>query len=175
MERFKIAMGFPMLATAIWLFSLLPIHYGERSWWLGVFLVIVAFSAWFLGEFVQRGRSRKSLALGIAAATLVIGYLGVLEGKLEWRSPTTLQIAALTPESSARGIAWQPWSPEAVTAARASGHPVLVDFTAKWCLTCNTVVKPALESQSVREKLKTLNFVPLSLITPCSRTTSRWS
>jgi thiol:disulfide interchange protein DsbD len=38
---------------------------------------------------------------------------------------------------------------------------VLVDFTAKWCLTCNTVVKPALESSSVRQKLQQLNAVTL--------------
>ncbi|MEP6664587.1 MAG: protein-disulfide reductase DsbD domain-containing protein, partial [Verrucomicrobiota bacterium] len=36
MEKFKIAIGFPMLATAIWLFSLIPLHYGKRSWWLGI-------------------------------------------------------------------------------------------------------------------------------------------
>jgi len=39
--------------------------------------------------------------------------------------------------------------------------PILVDFTAKWCLTCNTIVKPALESASVREKLRQLNAVAL--------------
>jgi thiol:disulfide interchange protein DsbD len=38
---------------------------------------------------------------------------------------------------------------------------VLVDFTAKWCLTCNTVVKPALESSAVREKLREVNGVGL--------------
>ena len=36
MQRFKVVMGFPMLATAVWLFSLLPLHYGERAWWLVV-------------------------------------------------------------------------------------------------------------------------------------------
>jgi thiol:disulfide interchange protein DsbD len=37
----------------------------------------------------------------------------------------------------------------------------LVDFTAKWCLTCNTVVKPALESASVRKKLQELGALAL--------------
>src|SRR5207249_202699 len=54
-----------------------------------------------------------------------------------------------------------PWSPEAVAAARAQGRPVLVDFTAKWCVTCNTIVKPALESASVRQKLQETNAVAL--------------
>src|SRR6185369_9695701 len=36
MERFKIAMGFPMLAAAVWLFSLVTVYYDERSWWLAI-------------------------------------------------------------------------------------------------------------------------------------------
>lgn len=56
MERFKNAMGFPMLATAMWLFTLTITHYGKRVVWLGVFLVVIAFAAWVFGEFVQRGR-----------------------------------------------------------------------------------------------------------------------
>ena len=31
---------------------------------------------------------------------------------------------------------WQPWSPEAVSEAVNSGAPVMVDFTAAWCVTC---------------------------------------
>ena len=66
MESFKVAMGFPMLATACWLLSLVPTHYGERSWWLGIFLIIVAVAAWIFGEFYQKGRSRRGLALAVA-------------------------------------------------------------------------------------------------------------
>ena len=36
MERFKVAMGFPMLAAAVWLLSVVEAHYGERTWWLGL-------------------------------------------------------------------------------------------------------------------------------------------
>ena len=34
------------------------------------------------------------------------------------------------------GAVWQKYSPEAVTVALEQRHPVLIDFTAKWCLTC---------------------------------------
>ena len=37
---------------------------------------------------------------------------------------------------------------------------MLVDFTAKWCLTCNTIVKPTLEDRAVQEKIKAVNAVP---------------
>jgi thiol:disulfide interchange protein DsbD len=161
MEKFKIAMGFPMLATAFWLFSLIPIHYGERSWWLGLFLVIVAFAAWIFGEFVQRGRSGRGLATVISVALLIIGYTVIVEGHLRWRSPESGAALDSSLKNDPGGIAWKPWSPEAVSAARAAGRPVLVDFTAKWCLTCNTIVKPALENSLVRKRIEEINAAPL--------------
>jgi thiol:disulfide interchange protein DsbD len=160
MEKFKIAMGFPMLATALWLFSLLPLHYGERASWLGMFLVILALAAWVFGDFVQRGRARRGLAVTIALGLLVSGYFIVLEDQMRWRSPAT-PVAGNFQNPSPDGIAWQPWSSEAVAKARAEGHPVLVDFTAKWCITCNRIVKPALESSAVRKKLEEKKAVAL--------------
>jgi thiol:disulfide interchange protein DsbD len=161
MEHFKVAMGFPMLATALWLFSLIPIHYGDRSWWLGIFLVFVAVAAWVYGQFVQRGRSRRGLAAGIALAILLSGYFWSAETQLDWRSPGAAESASALVQHSSSGVQWEPWSREAVTAGQAAGRPVLVDFTAKWCLTCNTVVKPALESKAVSAKLRELNAVAL--------------
>ncbi|HWV98150.1 MAG TPA: protein-disulfide reductase DsbD domain-containing protein [Candidatus Acidoferrum sp.] len=161
MERFKIAMGFPMLATALWLFSLLPVHYGDRAWWLGIFLVILAFCTWIFGEFVQRGRVRRPLALSVALVFLATGYAGIVEGKIHWRSAQASGPAKAGPKDRPEGIAWKPWTPEAVTAARQERRPVLVDFTADWCLTCNTLVKPALENPNVRQRLEEINAVPL--------------
>ena len=60
-----------------------------------------------------------------------------------------------------RGLEWQPWSPEAVAAARAASRPVVVDFTATWCPNCNIVVKPAFESAKVQKKLREVNAVCL--------------
>jgi thiol:disulfide interchange protein DsbD len=161
MHRFKVAMGFPMLATAFWLLSLIPIHYGERSWWLGVFLVLVALVAWLYGEFVQRGASRRGMALVVLLALLITSYAMIMEGRLRWRSPVAPGAASATFANDPQGVPWQTWSPEAIAAARAEGRPVLVDFTAKWCLTCNTVVKPALENRTVRAKIKETNALPL--------------
>jgi thiol:disulfide interchange protein DsbD len=160
MEKFKIAMGFPMLATAMWLFSLLPIHYGDRAWWFGIFLVIVAFAAWIFGQFVQHGNSRRCLALGLTVGLLVLGYFGVLEAKLHWRVAEPVSTSRTTGLSS-DGMPWQSWSRAAVASARASGRPVLVDFTAKWCFNCNVLVKPVLESTSVRKKLQEYNAAAL--------------
>ncbi len=159
MEKFKMAMGFPMLATAVWLFSVALAHFsGDGALWLGLFLVVVAFSAWIWGEFVQRGRGRRFLGMAIAVAALVAGYLIVLEGQLHWRMPVANNASSDSPEKSGE-IPWKRWSPEAVARARAEGKPVLVDFTAKWCLICQLNKKTSLEIEPVRAKLKEIGAV----------------
>lgn len=161
MEKFKIAMGFPMLATVLWLFDIASGVYGSDVFWLGIFLVFVAAAAWVFGDFFQRGRSGKFTALVITLILLATGYSFALEKKLSWRSPAAKpEGAAVAPELS-EGIAWQAWSPQAVADAQAAGRPVLVDFTARWCVTCNAVVKPAIADSSVAAQLKSLNAVAL--------------
>jgi thiol:disulfide interchange protein DsbD len=89
------------------------------------------------------------------------GYAYALEDHLRWRDPVTRDKPTESSGREAGGIPWEPWSITAVERARAEHRPVLVDFTANWCLTCNTIVKPALESSSVRKKVQELNAVAL--------------
>jgi len=160
MEKFKNAMGFPMLATVVWLYFIASSNYGHSVVWLGAFLVVVACAAWIFGEFVQRGRSHRLLA-GILALLLLMGGYGVaLEKELNWRVPMPPAYSAGA-FSSNHGLEWQPWSPAAVAAARAAGQPVLVDFTADWCLTCQVNRKTSLEAPQVRDQLKALKVVTL--------------
>lgn len=161
MERFKVAMGFPMLAVAIWLFSFTARRFGpEGPLWVGLFLIVVALAAWIWGEFVQRGRQRKGLAMGISVALLLGAYVYGLEAQLNWRSPIR-SVQAADVSGKTDSIVWEKWSPEAVEAARAEGRPVLVDFTADWCLTCQFNKRSSIEIPSVRAKLKELDAVTL--------------
>jgi thiol:disulfide interchange protein len=161
MEKFKVAMGFPMLATVIWLFNLAYDDYGKNVLWLGIFLVIVAFAAWIFGEFVQRGRTHKTAAAIVVLLLLADGYAFALEKELNWRAPISQTSSTVSTKNSPGEIDWRPWSSEALTEARADGHPVLVDFTADWCLTCQVNKKIAIEVPSVRKELKDINAVAL--------------
>ena len=153
MERFKVAMGFPMLATAVWLFWVTATRLGKAGvFWLGLFLVILALAAWVWGEFVQRGTKRRVLAMAICFLFVASGYGFILENQLHWRSPIGTQKEA---------IDWQPWSAEAVAKARDEGHPVLVDFTADTCWNCQVNKATSIDIAKTREKLKDINAVTL--------------
>jgi thiol:disulfide interchange protein DsbD len=153
MEKFKIAMGFPMLATAVWLFWITAERYGDDGvLWLGFFLVILAAAAWTYGAFYQRSLKRRPIAIAVVLLLLAAGYFGILERQLSWRTKAV---------RAADAIDWQPWSPEAIAAARAEGRPVLVDFTARTCANCIVNKRTSIEIASTRAKLKQINAVTL--------------
>jgi len=143
MEKFKIAMGFPMLATAVWLFLLAAGNFDKsRTLWFGLFLVALGLAAWIWGEFVQRGTKCRGLAR-IVSILLAVGI-----GTYAF---------CQTPDQ----IEWHSWSTAAVAKAQAAGRPVFVDFTADWCVNCQVNKKTSIEIPSVRAKLKSMNAVAL--------------
>jgi thiol:disulfide interchange protein DsbD len=155
MERFKVAMGFPMLATAIWLYDLTVPAYGEGSvLWVGLFLVTLAFAAWVWGEFVQRGQRHRGLAIAVVLVTLGTAYGVGLESQLRWRHPPPPNADPDVVRDSPEGLAWHRWTPEAVDRTRAAGKVALVDFTARWCLTCQANKRVAIDIPAVRAKLQ---------------------
>ena len=160
MEKFKVAMGFPMLATAIWLFTVSYEYYGDRILWFGIFLTVLAMATWVFGEFFQRGIKRRGLAVGIAGVLALGGIVFGLEGQMQWRTPTDpSQAKAGLVQDFPGGIRWHRWSPEAVAKAREAGQPVLVDFTAKWCATCIWNKKTSIDTESVRAVLDDKNIM----------------
>jgi thiol:disulfide interchange protein DsbD len=153
MQRFKVAMGFPMLATAVWLFWVTATRMGKTGvLWFGLFLVVVALAAWIWGEFVQRGTKRAGLAILISLLFVAGAYGFILEKQLHWRHPNSVEKDA---------IVWQPWSPEAVQKARSEGHPVLVDFTADTCLNCKVNLITSIDIKATRDKLREMNAITL--------------
>jgi thiol:disulfide interchange protein DsbD len=162
MVRFKVAMGFPMLATAVWLLDFSAPAFGEDGLlWLGMHLVILALAGWIWGEFVQRGAGRRARVAAVCLGLLAADYLGVLEHRLQWRQPRAAAGDTVAVTTSPEGLNWAPWSPERVADARRAGRIVVVDFTAKWCLTCQANKRFALDTPEVRARLKSLNALTL--------------
>jgi thiol:disulfide interchange protein DsbD len=154
MVQFKQIMGFPMLAAAVWVLSFTGPMFGESGvMWLGVLLVFVSLTAWVFGEFMQRTVAKSSKPLLACGLLLAAGYAMALEWGLDWRHPENRTTVGAGIEVKVDGVQWRKWSPEAVAEARAAGHPVLVDFTADWCMTCKYTKGRAIEVDSVIKKL----------------------
>ena len=63
--------------------------------------------------------------------------------------------------TSEAGLSWKPYSQAALETARASGNPVLIDFTAAWCLSCQVNEKLVLKSADVEHQLAAKHFTLL--------------
>jgi len=142
MEQFKIAMGFPMLATALWLVYGSTRNQADMLS-LELFLAALALAAWIWGRFVQRGTRRKGLAAAISLLLVAAAGFALVPN----------------PPMKTAGLDWKTWSPQAVEQARKDGHPVLVDFTAKTCLNCIVNKATSLEIQPTRAKLREIGAV----------------
>jgi len=59
------------------------------------------------------------------------------------------------------GVASAPWSTAAVETARAQGRPVLVNFTADWCVTCKINERTSLATAGVKAAIEGSNAVYL--------------
>ena len=135
METFKQLMAFPLYATVAWLLWVLAAQTAadENALLMIVFaFVLIAMAGWAYGRFAQpHGKTSRRLIGGAAAAALLVG--GVWLG---WPRSATAQVA----EGREAGyqVVWEKWSPEAVAAAQAAGKYAYVDFTARWCATCQT-------------------------------------
>ncbi len=132
-EVVKQEMGFLLLATAVFfgqplLAYVMPI---AATWWL-MFAVIAAGAAFLLVRAAQL--SPRPWPLGIAGglAVLMVASAG-------------FTVRGIT----SHPYAWQPYTPAALAAATAAGHPVVIDFTATWCGNCHWLEGTVLHDKRV--------------------------
>lgn len=161
MDTLKKGLAFPMYGTAAWLLWVFSQQAGSIA--LGeVFAaaVLLAFAAWLWGHAQTRravGKpSRVALLLSILA---LAGAVALTALTVQAPGPAAAATQASTP--SGPGLASEPWSPERVAALQAEGRPVLVDFTAAWCVTCQVNEKVALSSAGVGQVFRDRNAVLL--------------
>lgn len=131
MATFKHALGWPMLATALWLaYVFNSLTSQVPTFALFALGLMLALGLWVFGRLASaRWRLFGVMLLGIG----VIAGLG--------------GVATLFKPASSL---WQPWSAAAVAAGQAAGQPVFVDFTADWCLTCKVTEATVLNTQAAQ-------------------------
>ncbi|MBX9576376.1 MAG: thioredoxin family protein [Caulobacteraceae bacterium] len=158
MERLKGLLAFPMYGTALWLAWVFSRQAGaEALALLFAAALLVAFGLWLAGLNQSARAEGRAAVLSAVAATLALFGGVALAG-------TSTMLPAPTAGAEGPGattLPSQPWAAEAVAAARAEGRPVLVNFTADWCVTCKINERAALSSGRVGQALEAANAVYL--------------
>jgi thiol:disulfide interchange protein len=138
MEIFKQLTAVIFFATVIWLTYVYgSLFSGGSSGGQGIYRIalllgcflMLAVAGWVLGKWPARWTS--------TIAAILIAALG-------------LAIPLYQPKDTT--LAWAPYSQQALTEARAAGHPVFIDFTAAWCLSCQVNERLVLKSSDVQHQ-----------------------
>ena len=191
MDTFKQLMGFLLLGTVIYIFTFiqwgnliptLALLFGlwASCWWVGrlsydatssqtarAWVAAVAFSVligWFafsdrFGMFGYetyglKGMMEYRFASAVDARVQeVIAATETASG-----SPATVEVAK--PENDFE-LAWQPFTTDKLTQLLEQNQTVLVDFTAKWCVTCKVLEQSVLNTRDVRTVVEANGVVPL--------------
>jgi len=149
MEKLKQFMGFPLLATNLWLLWVLQNQRGsDAALALLALFLLVGFCAWGYGSLGLERSNPARWVLGILLLLLLLIGSTLLVRRIRDAIP-----AAERPESG-EGIAWRSYSPEALDSLRKQGKPVFLVFTASWCLTCQFNERTAINVPSVRNFIK---------------------
>jgi thiol:disulfide interchange protein DsbD len=147
METLKQGLAFLLYAAAAYLVWVLAGQADEARLLAALFsLVLLAVAAWIYGRcqsLAHPPRLRRAgwvTALLLAAAALAFGW------------PRA---------ASPRELTWEPWSAERVEAALAANRPVYVDFTARWCATCQVNKRVVFGSSQVLKTFRERNVAAL--------------
>jgi len=150
MDTLKQVFAFPVYATAAWL--LWVVAQETSPFGLGAALagsILVALAAWSF----QKSRSAAGGGRITVIATAVISLLLAILLPIRFADVAAAAPSALPRPGAERPGAdeWQPYSEARVAELNAAGRPLLVNFTASWCLTCLVNERNAFSDAAVQE------------------------
>lgn len=112
------------------------------EWWF-VFAIALGTALWLV---FRAFKITKSAGARLAAVVIAVG----LAGSSFWWADRLTSIAR---EQSEDGL-WREYEPAEYQKAIAEGKVVVADFTATWCLNCQTLKATVLGTRQVREAIK---------------------
>ena len=158
MQVFRQIMGMLLIGSAAFLVWVVQQSTGNTGLlYLLCFLVLIALSGWVYGRWGSSNYLNPYRNLVSILATLLVlgGFLVVSQNiaKLYGESMNTVNNAA---EDT-----WASWSEDAVDEVLSNGRIAFVDFTASWCLICQSnkvLVLRTPETAALFEKYKVVPF-----------------
>jgi thiol:disulfide interchange protein DsbD len=163
-----LGLGLPFLILAMFSGALasMPRAGAWMIWVRSLFgCVLVGMAIYFLRPILPEAAARIGLGVLIIGSGIFLGFLERSEVKtLSFRSVrlATAVVAvgagawALVPGGGSReAVGFQPYDDAALAAAAASGRPVIIDFSAEWCIACkelerDTFTDPAVRAEAAR-------------------------
>ncbi|MBD8182222.1 thioredoxin family protein [Pantoea agglomerans] len=155
MITLKQGLAFPMLGAVGWLIWVLERQAGSAA--LAAILaccLLFSFAAWLYGMAQKRRMmGQRHWVLHVATAfflALVVVPLLNLN-----------RFAEAPPEkaTASQAAAAVAWSPQNVDAIKGQGKPILVNFTASWCITCQVNDRTSLSTQAVKAAMARTNTI----------------
>ena len=151
METFKVTMAFLIFAAVAWFMKTFGGQTGvEGLSWLVMALVVIGMAAYFYGHWTQFQFSAKTRYIWGMLFPLLIACVG---GWMVFG-------AANNVNSSVDHGEFRAWTPGIVEYQTAKeNRPVLVDYTAEWCPTCQVNEKRVFSNELVKKKLNELGVM----------------
>lgn len=148
MVTFKQSVGFVMLLVVAWLLTFLKDIVEQASAFSAtlIFLVVVGWVCWLVGRIklsASTARFYSTWATGIVV--LIVGWYGS-----HW--------LYAKPSHAAEWHSWKEYDPVALSE---EGYTVYIDYTAKWCITCNANKAIALNRADVVRTFDELGVVAI--------------
>jgi thiol:disulfide interchange protein len=144
MDRFKQALGFPLLLTAVWLLWVV----GRQLSVDAVALLLGGMVALTLALMLKDAAPQSTLARTARAFGIALSV--ALAAGAWWAVGTSPASSADTRAETGT----ESFSAARLSALRAAGQPVLINMTADWCLTCKVNERIALNSDAFRAALE---------------------
>lgn len=141
-ERVRQGLAFVLLAAAAFFAqSLVPADVG-RWIWLGWLVLLALWTAYALVR--SAGWTARAVTLGFTVAGVALVYAG-----------------GLATPAQAGPLDWRPLVPGALQQAQATGRPILIEFTADWCINCKVLEKTVYADKSVARTVRNHHVIPL--------------
>lgn len=132
MESFKQFLGFGMWLTVIWLLWVFSSETSLQGLTLLLGSIwVLSIGAWIYGRWGTNLAKKSSVRKTASALTFGLLLCSAGIGYVASQAVESLEIHANLSEDD-----WESFSPERVAELEKNGTPYFVDFTAKWCLTC---------------------------------------
>lgn len=132
-------LGFILLGGSLFFAqSLIPKVYVTWLWWFLQFVIVI----WALYTLIQsKNKIDKALPIIVLVILLAIN---------------------LTPPKST-SITWQPYSENLIQLAQEEQRPILLEFTADWCINCKVLEKTTYNSTALYQMAEKIQLIPIQV------------